>query len=227
MKKIFLSTLVALLTISSVYSQKTVIGDVTYSYNILGEGAEMMAAMMPEKMVITYGKDGMMVKMVGGMMASAMGTTIVNVETGETYVIKDAEQTVYVQSADEAEAEMEDVENPKPVKHDETMEILGYKCTLYTQTVTMQGMSMTQKLWVTDDLKAPDYDKKALKGMSGMNTMNFDVNGFPLMIEMDIPGMPVTMELKVVNLDLKKVNKSLFEKPKGYTEKSMDEFQAF
>ena len=56
----------------------------------------MMKMMMPEKMVVVYGEEGVLTYMDGGMMGDMMGKVVVNTKTGESFVIKDAEKAVYV-----------------------------------------------------------------------------------------------------------------------------------
>lgn len=227
MKKILVLLLVSFLFLPSVNSQKAVIGVVDYAYKMKGEGAEQMAGMMPTKMVITYGKNGLSMEMKGGMMAAAMGKTVVNGNTGESFMIKEAEKTVYVMSAEEIEKAAEAVVDPQIEEFSDTKTILGYTCKKYTQTIKAQGTSMKQTLWVTKDLAAPKYEGDAFKGMAGQGGLSFDIEGFPMLVEVELPGMPMTLELEVTNIEFKKVNDKEFEKPKGYTEKPFSEMNPF
>lgn len=200
-------------------AQKTVIGTVDYSYNLEGEGAEQIAGMMPQKMIIQYGKNGVTIEMQGGMMAGMMGKTVVNGKTNEVFVVKESEKAIYLMTEEEIKAEAEKADGTEIEKMDETREIGGYKCTKYTQTTVVQGMTMTQILWVTNELKAPDYEGDAFKGMAGQGNMNFDLKGFPMLVEVDMPGMPVKLELEVSNINFEKIPDSEFDKPEGYTVK--------
>lgn len=227
MKKLIFLILAVFITAPALYSQKTLIGTVEYSYKLVGEGAESMAGMMPEKMIFKYGKNGLAMEMKGGMMASAMGRTVVNGETGEAFIIKDSEKAVYLMSQEEIKEQAEKVSTPVIQKFDDEKTILGYKCKKYTQTTDVQGVSMTQTLWVTDELFPPEYQGDAFKGMAAQGGMSFDLKGFPMLIEIDMPGMPMKVKLEVTNIDFGKIDNSTFKKPAGYTVKSFSEMNAF
>jgi len=223
--KNFIPALIAILIgFSSLYGQKTMLGTVDYSYNLKGQNAEAMAGMMPDKMVIKYGEEGVAVEMVGGMMSAAMGTTVVNGSTGEVFMVRDTEKTVYVMESETIKAEAEKVEKPEIIKHDETKTIMDYKCTKYVQSTTVDGTTISQTLWITDKLKAPDYNSDAFTAMGSQNTFYYDMEGFPMLIEIDMPNMPVSLSLEVVNIEFEKIDKSTFEKPEGYEEKPYSSF---
>lgn len=228
MKKITLLTLAAFLTVSFSYSQKTVIGTVDYTYRVTGEGAAQMAGMMPNKMIIKYGKNGLSMVMQGGMMAAGMGKTIVNGETGEAFIMKDAEKVVYMMSEEEINAEAEKLEDPVIEEFDETKTILGYTCKKYKQTVKANGMEIPQIIWATKELAAPEYESKAFKGIASQGGgINFNIDGFPLLIEIAMPGAPFNIELEVTNIDFGKIPNKEFERPKDYEVKPFSEMMQF
>ncbi|MCF8226492.1 MAG: DUF4412 domain-containing protein [Bacteroidales bacterium] len=229
MKHMIITVLLVCFVSSSADSQKTVLGTVDYKYNLKGENAQAMAGMMPEKMVIKYGDNGVVVEMKGGMMSGMMGKTVVNGKTGEAFMVREAEKVIYVVSNEEIQAEAEKVEKPEIEEFDDTREILGYNCRKYVQTVNADGMSMSQTIWVTKDLKSPDYKGDAFlgMGMSAQNTFYYDIDGFPMLIEVDAPGMPVTIELEVTNIEFGKIAESEFEKPAGYTVKPFSDMMSF
>lgn len=227
MKKYLLVLLLASLIAPGILAQKTVIGTVDYKYRLVGEGAEQIAGMMPEKMVIKYGKNGMAIEMIGGMMTAMMNRTIVNGKTNEVFVINDAAKAIYLMNEDEIKAEADKAEDAEVEKQEETREIGGYKCTKYLQTATVQGMTMTQVVWVTKDLKTPDYEGDAFKGVSGQGNMSMDFDGFPMLVEVELPGMPVTLELEISNITFEKIPDAVFEKPEGYTVKDFSELNPY
>lgn len=227
MKRTLLLIAVIAFLLPIIHAQKTVLGTVDYSYILNGEGAASMANMMPTKMIIKYGENGLSMVMEGGMMGGMMGKTIVNGETGEAFIIKDLEKAVYMMSEEDLDKNAEQVENSKIEKQDETKEIMGYKCQKYVVSMDVQGQSISQVLWVTDKLKSPDYKGKAFQGMSGSNPMNFDIDGFPLMVEIDLPGMPVTMQIKVTNIDFGKIKKSEFERPADFEVKPFSSMMSY
>jgi len=160
-------------------------------------------------------------------MASLMGKTVVNGETGEVYMIKDSDKTIYLMSNEEISSAADKLEEPETIKLDETKNILGYKCTKYKQTNMMEGFAMPQILWVTDKLKTPDYEGNAFKGMAGQGTMNFDVEGFPMLVEIEMPGAPFSMKMEVTNIEFGDISKSEFKKPSDYAVKPFSEMNPF
>jgi hypothetical protein len=227
MKKTILLLLAILLIVPSAFTQKIVLGTVDYSYKVIGEGADQMAGMMPNKMVIKYGKNGLSSKMEGGMMAASMGKTVVNGETGDVFMIKESEKVLYVMSKEEIKAEADKVGETDVKSFDDTKTIMGYKCKKYTQSITMQGQTVEQTLWATDELKTPDYESEAFRGMAGQGGLNFDIDGFPMLIEIGLPMANLTLQLEVSNIDFGKIPAKEFEKPKGYTEKPFSEMSPF
>ncbi len=227
MKKFAVLSFILAICIPAVHSQKKVLGTVDYSYNLSGEGSDQMAGMLPEKMIIKFGENGLSMVMQGGMMAQAMGKTVVNGESGEAFMIRASEKTIYIMSTDDIEAQAANVDNAEISKTEETKEIMGYPCTKYLQTISSQGMSITQSIWITEKLVAQDYQGKAFKGIVSQSGMNLNMKGFPLLIEMDMPGMPIKLKLEVTNIAFEKIDPAEFEKPSGYTEKPFSEMNPF
>lgn len=227
MKRNIILLLAAVLITPQAFSQKTVLGTVEYTYHLTGDGAAQMAGMMPDRMEIKYGAHGIAIEMFGGMMSGMMGKTVVNGKTGEAFIIKDAEKTAYLMSEEMIQSEAKKAEDIKIEKMDDTKEIMGYTCQKYIQTTSMQGMTTSQVLWVTSDLKAPDYEGEAFKGMAGQGNISFAVDGFPMLIEVDIPRMATRMELEVSNIKYEKIPDSTFILPEDYTVKDFSEMNRF
>lgn len=227
MKRNILLILATILITPVVFSQKTVLGTVEYTYRIVGDGAAQMAGMMPDRMEIKYGENGIAIEMFGGMMSGMMGKTIVNGKTGEAFIIKDAEKTVYLMSEEMIQSEAKKAEDTRIEKMDDTKEIMGYTCQKYVQTISMQGMTTSQVLWVTSDLKAPDYEGEAFKGMAGQGNISFKVDGFPMLIEVDFPGLTAKLQLEVKNIKYEKIPDSTFNRPEEYTVKDFSEMSNF
>lgn len=227
MKKFNLLVITALLISPAAFSQKTVMGTVEYTYKIVGEGAQQMAGMMPEKMVVKYGSSGIAVEMHGGMMSAATGKTVVNGKTGEAFIINDAQKTVYLMSEETIKTEAAKAEQATVEKFDETSEIMGYTCQKHVQTITVQGMTMSQVFWVAKDLKAPDYEGEAFKGMAGQGAISFKIDGFPLLIEVDMPGMAAKLKLEVSNITFEDIPESTFERPEDYVVRDFTEMNRY
>jgi hypothetical protein len=218
----FIGLMVMLASFSMLTAQKTFYGTVTYSYEVKGENAGMMATMMPQKMIIKYGEKQMLTYMEGGMMGSMMGKIIADTESGETFIVKDDEKAVYLMKKEDQEnAEAQEVK--KVVEEKETKEILGHTCKKYTLTVSQNGQEMTQTLWVTEDLKAPNFKMPGAQQMSGV-MFSEQIKGFPMQVEVGLPGMNTSMVMTVTDLDQSKVSKKEFMRPEGYQTKDFSEF---
>lgn len=227
MKKIYFLLISALVVSLSAFSQKTMIGTVDYTYQLIGDAAQQLAGMMPDKMVIQYGQSGIAIEMQGGMMGAAMGKTVVNGRTGEAFFINDAQKTIYLMSEETIKAEAEKADQAEVQKINETREILGYTCQKHLQTVTVQNMTMTQVFWVTTELRAPDYEGEAFKGMAGQGALSFKIDGFPMLIEVDMPGMAAKLQLEVSNIKFEEIPESTFERPADYTVRDFTEMNRY
>lgn len=223
MKKIQFTLLLCLSTMLVLQAQKAFQGTMKFTYEVEGEGAEEMKAFMPEGMVVKYGDNKMSTEMNGGMMADMMGRIIVN--AGEAYVIKDSDKTVYIMDDEDMEGAKDAVENqPEATKvAGETKKILGYTCSKYLLTVEQGGQKTEQVIWATDAFKAPDMKLPNQGSMgSGMLSMG-GIDGMPMQIDIGMPNMPVSLILKVMELEEGKVPDEAFAKPAGYEEKPFSE----
>jgi len=224
MKKVLFTLLVLAVGQLGLNAQKTVQGTVAYKYTISGEGSEMMAGMMPEKMVVVYGDNAMMTYMEGGMMAGMMGKVIVN--NGKGFVIKEDTETVYNMSEEDmksAEAQQE-AQTGKATKVDgKTKEILGYQCQLYQVEVSQNGQKSMQNIWVTEELKAPEMKGAGATAMNQGMMGAIDIDGFPMEVVVNIPQTSMEMVLSVTDLNMEKPDPAMFAKPDGFTEKPFAE----
>jgi len=224
MKKVLFTLLVLAVGQLGLNAQKTVQGTVAYKYTISGEGSEMMAGMMPEKMVVVYGDNAMMTYMEGGMMAGMMGKVIVN--NGKGFVIKEDTETVYNMSEEDmksAEAQQE-AQTGKATKVDgKTKEILGYQCQLYQVEVSQNGQKSMQNIWVTEELKAPEMKGAGATAMNQGMMGAIDIDGFPMEVVVNIPQTSMEMVLSVTDLNMEKPDPAMFVKPDGFTEKPFAE----
>lgn len=224
MKKVFLTLFVLATGIFGLQAQKTVQGTVEYKYTISGEGSEMMAGMMPEKMVVVYGNNAMMTYMEGGMMSSMMGKVIVN--NGKGYVIKEDTETIYNMSEEDMQnaEQQQEAQTGKATKVDgKTKDIMGYSCQLYQVEVTQNGQKSMQNIWVTEELKAPEMKGAGATSMNQGMMSAIDIDGFPMEVEVNIPQTTMKMVLSVTNLKMEKPDPTMFTKPEGFTEKPFSE----
>lgn len=222
MKKALFYLLLVFFSATTLSAQKTFQGTIEYKYEMKGEGAEMMAAFMPEKMVVKYGEKSMLTLMEGGMMGTMMGKIVVNGETGENFVVKDDEQAVYMIKTEDIEEEAAGKEKPKIEKLGEQKEILGYSAQRYKITTMQEGTEMVQYVWITEELKAPEVDSPAGNQMGGMVSTEY-IPGFPLEMEVAIPETGMTLLLAATNIDKTKVDASEFARPEDYEMKDFEE----
>lgn len=111
----------------------------------------------------------------------------------------------------------------KIVPADETMPIAGYHCRKYQ----VQFMMATGVYWVTQEIEgyqelrkltrnmAKAFDKNPMMKQMNVLAMMDQMDGFPVQTIMDVMGGKITTTLK--SIEQKKLDKSLFEVPKGYT----------
>lgn len=208
-------------------AQKTMRGTVEYTYTVKGDNSEMMAGMLPERMVVVYGDNAMLTYMEGGMMASMVGKIIVN--NGESYIIKEDQKTVYQMSDEDMKnAEEQQKEQMGKVEKIEgqTKEVKGYSCQLYEVGVNQNGQMAKQKIWVTDKLKAPEIKGSGATPMNQGLMGNMNVPGFPMEVEVDIPQGNMTMVLSVSEITMEKPDAAVFQKPKDYEVKPFSEMMS-
>ncbi len=214
--------LLLFISITTIYAQKTFEGTVTYSYTIKGENAGMMASFMPEKMIMIYDKKGMITSMEGGMLANMMGKIVVDAVNNEAFVVKEAEKTVYLMKQED----MDNVEEPQVkemVKQEGEEDILGYRCHRYKMVTEAEGAETVQHIWVTNELKTPDLKLPGLGNMAGGVLSGNKLPGFPMQIEVAIANMDATMIMTATEIDLKRVDKQVFLRPKDFTVKDFSE----
>lgn len=191
-------------------------GHIKYKYEMLGEGAESMAAFLPESMEIYTSKEGLVTKMNGGMMATMMGKILVN-DKG-AYILQEAEQKALEMDQEELAKDAADkVDEPVVEKLDETEKILGYKCQKY-KTVTKDestGEEMTNYVWVTDQFVMPEF-----KSSNTNNVSVKGIDGVALKTMTSVMGFTVT--LTALEVSETKPDKTMFTVPSSYTVEKFD-----
>jgi hypothetical protein len=144
-----------------------------------------------------------------------MGRTLTKGKKGQSYMIKDNEETVYVM---EKKDESDPAANAKPevTKEDEApIMIAGYSCQKYKVVQTTPMGEQSSYIWASDKLVMP----KMSGGMSGMISSE-GLPGMPMKV-VTSQG-PMTVELEVTKIDRTAPDKSLFKLPKGYKQEPFD-----
>ncbi|MCW5520718.1 DUF4412 domain-containing protein [Aureitalea sp. L0-47] len=209
--------LVALMMFSTTSrAQKSFEGRVVYTIELAGEGADQMAAFMPNNYEYVFKGKKLKFKMNGGMTAAMMGDIIVDGEMEKAWMVKHEEQTAYTFPDNDEE---EETPTPTITKEDEIIAISGYECQKYkVVTQAENGEESTQYLWVTDKFKI-----ERTGGSKDLNAGAFfleEINGMPLKIMIENMGM--TMIMTATTIDTKKVSDSEFDIPEDYEEKEFD-----
>lgn len=224
-KNIQILSLLLVLSSISLQAQKEFTGTITYTYKLEGENAEMMAAFMPQAMLVTYGDQGIITTMQGGMVANMMGKIVVDTKNDRSFIVKEGEQTVYMMDLDDAEEATEGMVASDVKSFDETKEIMGYTCSKFqTETTDANGQTLKQIIWATKELKFKDYkfSGKAKELMS--NAYNEKLgNVVPMEAQIYMPAQDMTLILTVTNIDKTKIPSSSFDIPKGYAQKDISE----
>lgn len=216
MKKVLSLFAVLGFVASFAMAQETFQGTVHYSFNIQGEGVEAFQAMMPTGMEIAVLKSDMSVEIKGGMAAAMMGRTLTKSKKGQSYMIKDSEETVYVMEKKDDSDPAADAK-PEITKEDEApVMISGYSCQKYKMVQTTPMGEQSSYVWATDKLKMPASDGSGMGGMISSEGLP----GMPMKV-VTSQG-PMTITLEVTKLDRSTPDKKLFKLPKGYKQEPFD-----
>ncbi|MBK6901881.1 MAG: hypothetical protein IPH04_03460 [Saprospirales bacterium] len=214
--------MVFLTTISFSQAQKTFYGTIDYQFTVEGEGAEMLGFMMPEKMVVQYGKKGMKMYFEGGAMSTMMGKIVLNGKKNQIFQVKDEELTAYLMGPEDLEGNQVTLPD-EVIKEDEVIEISGRSCQKYkTIKHTEDGGESVQYIWSTEELKAPEVSTPELRAVAGMNLGANGVPGFQMKSVTFDATTGLTITLLATNLDFTKLSNKEFDLPKGY---AVEEFQ--
>ncbi len=199
-------------------------GKIRYDVKITGDMAAQLQPMMPSQ-YIWYIKDGKYAFMQEGGMAAAMigSKVIINPNTGDSYFVNDAQKTILEISGEEAKKSQEE-NNVKVQVNDlgkyET--VSGHKCKKYKVVISSNQGDQTQWLWVAEDIKVTP-PKENVSASSGF--MYKELKGFPLKIVQEIKDYGITMHITASEVKKEKLDDKIFELPKGYKKKTMEEFQ--
>jgi hypothetical protein len=160
------------------------------------------------------------------------GNTLTRMEGGmmdgmEMLFLKDKNQTVRLDRANKTYTIMpgggDDKGNataaaPKVTKTNETMTILGYACTKYIAEFNEAGVSRSEVIWTTTDIK--DFDAKGFgrqrMGQGGRSMFPAGVDGVPLKVEASTKEGNMIMEALEIKREVQ--NASDFAIPADFKE---------
>ena len=204
-------SLILLFAGAALYGQKSFEGTVTYTAKLEGAMAERMADMLrgrlPEKVVAYYLRNKSRVD---------FGETIsiTDADAGMVYQLNPALQT-YQKSSIQDTKEQES-SKIKVSKTKEKTKILGYNAEKYITEVPAGRGSAKMEFWTTPDLRV----NETLLRNNDL-TRDFKVEGFPLRISMEVPGVDLRIVFLATQINKTPPDPSLFEIPAGYVEEEV------
>ncbi len=227
-KQILVAAVFLLTAGGALQSQKPFEGTLTYSWKMMGSGVEAYAAMMPESMTISMRGDMTHMVMQGGMLASMLGTMIVDSKKEEMYMVREAEKLAYQFSTKVTTGIATDAPAPKIEKLDEKVTIAGYECEKYEVTKVEMGMEQKYFVWATEALGSPGRSLAQNSMASSLSVEGLNGMVLKVMISQANMGIDMTMVLTVTEVKTSKPSSAIFKVPKGYKieKKTMEEMGA-
>lgn len=181
------------------FSQKLFTGKIVYEIEIKGDVSPIVASAIPETIEVTISN--------GIVREDIMGTTMVynGKELTLTMFVDGGKKVAVVQTLDEL-LENEKIQVIDIQEINENKEIAGYSCKKVIVKYLLDNQELVQNLYYTPNINVGDaYQLRAIFR---------DINGFPLEYEIYMKGAQLIF--KTVKVEEKKINKQVFEIPKGY-----------
>ncbi|HTE30787.1 MAG TPA: DUF4412 domain-containing protein [Chryseolinea sp.] len=150
-------------------------------------------SVMPKGYIIKMKNKNVVSAMDGGMMANT--SFLYLNDKNEAYTIdKSAKTYTLLPQRKEDPNKKVDI---KVTKTSETAKVLNYTCTKYIAESTIDGHTMEQFFWTTNEIKDMDFKSLAKQRMAtGSQSMFYDkIEGVPLKIEMKTPQGSMIMEV--------------------------------
>jgi hypothetical protein len=221
MKKITALIIILMLS-TSVFSQSTFQGTITFKAKISGEGTEVMQSMIPHTYSFDIKGTQIIMRIEGGMMALMMSKILMDNKTNEIFLINDGEKTIYRIKSDNP-AQSEGFSEPQVEDMKSRENILGYPCDKYKIITKTQFSTLEQIVWISKDIRIDIPYSQNAPGVSNFSIKGVD--GFPLKMQVhtDYSGMPFTMSMEAVEILKKDFPKDYFEMPSGYQIKDFSE----
>lgn len=187
------------------FSQNLFTGTVVYTVEIEGDVSPIVASAIPEKIETTISN--------GVVREDIMGMTMIynGKDLTLTSFIEGGKMVAVVQTLEQIIA-TEKIKVMEINEINETKQIDGYSCNKVVIRYLIDNQELVQSLYYTPNINIGDaYQLRAIFR---------DIAGFPLEYEIYMKG--ARLIFKAVKIEEKKVNKRLFEIPKGYTISKQD-----
>ncbi|MCS7153684.1 MAG: DUF4412 domain-containing protein [Bacteroidia bacterium] len=192
------------------WAQQPFEGTLTYTTKIEGAMAaqmgEMLKSQLPEKMTLFYR---------GTKARSEVGdkVMITDPEAGFVYLLSPSLKT-YQKVPLHPPKETE--QQPKITKTKNKTKILGYPVEQYLVDLNTEQGVIKMEIWATPDLKVPETTQRLNNLTRGVK-----VEGLPLRISMDVPGVDLKITFLATQLRRERPDESLFRIPEGYVEEEV------
>ena len=221
------SIIIAVMLVSffSLKAQEYFEGTITMKLKYEGAMASMLSKMSSGDMIIKLKDEKSSMRLAGGI-GSMLGNVVSN--GSEFFMVMDKSKTVYVEDKKTDDNSEESTDNEDVVADyidlKVTEQIAGYKCHKYEIKYKEEQEQEISKyyVWICKDFKAKFYSEDEGKN----NIFNNQLGGFPFKQEITMNSEMGTITTVTVVTEAKKekINDSVFEIPKDYKVKSMDEF---
>ena len=207
-------------------SQKVFEGTITYKIDLEGDFVSLMESYMPDSYDFSFKDNKTLLLINGGLLESIMGRILI--DQGKSYIINDAERTVYGLSATNNPDEIDSTrQGPKITELDESENILGFNCKKYKMLFNEGGNEYTQYVWATKDIQVR-FDGFSHGEVPG--TFSFiGLDAFPLKIQSKISeaGFAFTMLLTATDINRTKLDQNDFILPVDYDKKDLSDMFGF
>jgi len=206
----------------SVFGQKVFEGTLTYSYKIEGPRMEYASRYYPTGYIYKIKEGNLRFSVEGGR--QIFGDILM--KEGKKYMLKEDEKVAYLMPSEasdktkgmtQGDTKAEGI-TAEVFKEDEVVEFLGYRCQKYRIETKGPDGSVTELVWVTDELTMPK-----IEGMDMVSNLEQKgITGFPMKrILVEVGGLvSKIMEIREISFDA--VPDSDFSWPADYTEKPFD-----
>ncbi|MEN3040618.1 MAG: DUF4412 domain-containing protein [Bacteroidia bacterium] len=195
-------------------AQKSFEGSITYVTKVEGAMAaqmgEMIKSQIPEKMVIFYK---------GNKVRSEVGEAIVltDGDAGFVYLLNPALKT-YRKAPLTPPQSSEQSPVPKVIKTKDKAKVAGYPVERYDAELSTPQGEIKMQIWAAPSLKVSELAQR------GNNlTRGVKVDGIPLRIVMDVPGIDIKIVFLATHVQTTPPDESLFQLPADYVEEKGEE----
>ncbi|MCX7768637.1 MAG: DUF4412 domain-containing protein [Flavobacteriales bacterium] len=199
-------------TLSAQYST------VVFRMKIVGEMADLLGPMMPQKMIVRSDGGNARITLEGGMAASMMGDILYLEKKDETFMLRDKEKTAYKMPKNSDVGEVKPEVTPLGEEN-----VNGYECKKYKVVLKTEEGSIDQTMWTTTAIPIPK-PKRNTTGGSGAGLFLQEVEGYPVKVEQSLQrmGLQLQQTIELERFDTQPLDAALFQLPDNYKIKDFD-----